>query len=241
MKQWLLKLINPILIKYFSCNLVHVIHTLDSEGDVWKRIKQKQIKPNQIFDIGAARGEWSNNLIKEFPDAKYLLFDPLEENEIHLRKLTNIYPSMTNHCCALGERNGEIEINVHSDQTSKFESEWGGLKRTVKLRTLDSFLTANNDGQINFMKIDVQGAELDVLKGATKMLNSCKVIQVEISFKKVYNEAPIAHEIINFLSENGFRIYDMTSVIKRKDDRELLQADIFFTSLNTLFEPETWK
>ena len=86
MKQRFLKLINSILWKYFSCNIVHKRLTLDSYFEVWKNIKRTGIEPDQIFDIGAARGEWTKELLNLFPNANYLKFDPLKENEI-LHKL----------------------------------------------------------------------------------------------------------------------------------------------------------
>lgn len=241
MKQQILKLINSVLRKYFSCNIVHESFTLDTHIEVWDNIRRIGINPDQIFDIGAARGEWTKELLHVFPHAQYLMFDPLKENEIPLKNINNSFPNVAFHCCALGEKNGEIEFNVHADQSSKFTSEWGGEKRIIPLRTLDSFLIESKEMKTNIMKIDVQGAELDVLSGASKILETCKVVQVEVSFRKVYNGAPLAHEIINFFSEKGFRIFDIASTFKRENDRALLQADVFFVSDNNLFKPETWK
>lgn len=241
MKQKLLTLINFILVKLFSYNLVHTTYTLDSDIDVWKVIREKGIRPNQIFDVGAARGLWTKSLINIFPEANFVLFDPLRENVKHLNDIKIEFPNVSYHLCALGEENSELELNVHSDQTSKYESEWRGTKRIVPVHTLDSFVNNNKNNSIYFMKIDVQGAELDVLNGATEILKFCKIIQIEISFRKVYNNAPIAHEIISYLSDKGFRIFDIVSAIKRKEDRALLQVDMFFVSDNSLFTPETWK
>jgi hypothetical protein len=93
---------------------------------------------------------------------------------------------------------------------------------------------------VDGLKLDVQGAELEVLAGATETLKRCKVVQVEVSFRRVYEKAPLAHEIIRFFTEQGFRIYDIASIFKRGNDRALLQADLFFVADDTFCKPETW-
>lgn len=241
MKHKFLTFLNSIIIRLFSYNLIHSTYTLDSEIDVWKAIRKKGLKPSIIFDIGAARGSWTKSIINIFPESNFVLFDPLQENVKFLNEIKSKYPNVAYHVCALGEKNSELELNVHSDQTSKFESEWGGTKRIVPVCTLDSFVNKSENKSIYFMKVDVQGAELDVFNGATEILKLCSVIQVEVSFRKVYKNAPIAHEIIKYLGDKGFRIFDFVSAVKRKEDRVLLQVDMFFVSDNSLFMPETWK
>ncbi|PHS52275.1 MAG: hypothetical protein COB01_08305 [Lutibacter sp.] len=240
MKQYILTLLNHFLGKYLSYNLVHKNLVLGSHIEVWKKIKSAGMIPDAIFDIGAAKGNWTRELLNLFPEASYLLFDPLQENELALDILSKSFQKVMHYCCALGKNEGELEFYVHANQSSKFSSEWGGEKRKVPLRTLDSFITEDNLHKNSFMKIDVQGAELEVLAGASKILNSCKVIQVEISFRKVYDDAPLAHEVIKYFAEKGFRIFDIVEANRRNHDRSLLQADIFFVSDNDLFKPETW-
>ena len=93
--------------------------------------------------------------------------------------------------------------------------------------------------QIDAMKLDVQGAELEVLSAASKVLATSKVVQIEVSFRRMYEKAPLAHEIIAFLAEHGFRIYDIADLWKRKDGA-LLQVDMFFVKDDFLFTPETF-
>src|SRR4030042_6754454 len=55
--------------------------------EAFRRIKGKGVLVNQIIDIGAARGEWTQQCMRVFPDAKNFLIDPLEENQIYLTRL----------------------------------------------------------------------------------------------------------------------------------------------------------
>jgi len=240
MKKYVLKRLNEILKYFFAYNIIHRRLTLDNDYEVWNILKLNGFYPYQIFDIGAARGKWTNKMLQIFPNSHFLMVDPLKENESALQRVTNEHPNVTYWSGALGNKDGEMEIHVHSDQTSKFASEWGGELRTIPVRKLDSFISEPFKLNTLAMKIDVQGAELEVLEGASDILMNCKVIQVEVSFRKVYQNAPVAHEIINYFSKKGYRIFDMASAIKRNNDRALLQADMFFVSDENLFVPETW-
>lgn len=136
---------------------------------------------------------------------------------------------------------GELKIHAHGPQSSMYASEWGGDVRSVPMRTLDECVIGKFSGRVDGLKIDVQGAELEVLAGATEVLKTCQVVQVEASFRQIYQESPLAHEIISYFSDKGFRIYDLASAIKRKEDGALLQADFFFVSNDEYFSPETWE
>lgn len=241
MKRQILKLINQILKKHFSYNFIHRDLTLDSYFDVWKIIKNIGMEPDLIIDVGAARGNWTLDMLNLYPESKYLMFDPLQENELALKRISESYPKVKYHCCALGEIQGELEFNVHSNQSSKYSSEWGGQKRIVPLKTLDSFFTTESDKNNVYLKMDVQGSELDVLAGAEKIINYCKIVQAEVFFRKVYDGAPVAHEIIKYFAEKGFRIFNIVDAIKRHKDGALLQADIFFVSDDILFKSEKWE
>jgi len=191
--------------------------------------------------VGAAVGSWTSHVIEIFPESKYLMVDPLKENEQALKAVVQQHANVQYWLGAVGSQAGELTFHVYGDQSSMFDSDWGrkGTLRRVPIRTLDSVANDMNCHDVEGLKLDVQGAELEVLKGAAETLRRCQVVQVEVSFRKVYENAPLAHDIIVFFAHQGFRIFDIAAVYKRKD-RALLQADLFFARDDRLFEPETW-
>lgn len=94
----------------------------------------------------------------------------------------------------------------------------------VKTDKLDNVLQ-NIDGDI-LLKIDVQGAEMLVLKGSLNLLHIVKVIQLEINFLKFYEEQSTLEEIISFLK--GYDFYSFLQVNPVFDKNKLLYSDFIF-------------
>ena len=74
-------------------------------------------------------------------------------------------------------------------------------KTTVDTITLDNFVAANNIGPIDFIKIDVQGAELDIFKGGKKTLEDVLEIVCEVEFVPLYDNQPLFGDVCKFLSD----------------------------------------
>lgn len=232
------------LVKTFLKNKFHLYslnpaNLLDRPADVLAILKRSGLAVRSVVDVGAARGEWTRTCLAVFPEASCLMIDPLSENVMPLRSVCDEWPAVRYWTGAVGDQAGELKIFAHGDQSSLLASEWGGDLRTVPVRTLDSFLDDGTMPGVDFSKIDVQGAELSVLRGADRVLAQCQAIQIEVGFRKVYQGAATAHEVIAYLGQRGFRIYDICDVCKR-EDRALLQCDLFFVKDGRLFLPESW-
>ena len=83
------------------------------------------------------------------------------------------------------------------------------LKEESEIETidLDTFVSENKIGNVDFLKIDVQGAELDIFKGATKTLKNSLFIISEVEFLKIYENQPLFGDVSNFLSDNDFMFH----------------------------------
>lgn len=84
-----------------------------------------------------------------------------------------------------------------------------GLDKVVEIPTtsLDTWASANNITEVDFIKLDVQGAELDILKGGKKLLQTVLGMEVEVEFTAIYNGQPLFSDIDIFLREEGFTFF----------------------------------
>ena len=106
---------------------------------------------------------------------------------------------ITNHpmCSSLYKPNEDLISLYHN-----FEAAYLKSKTTIETITLDNFLETNNIGSLDFIKIDVQGAELDIFRGGKKALNDVLKIVCEVEFIHHYENQPLFGDVCKFL--NGY-------------------------------------
>jgi len=207
-----------------------------------ERTRAQGFAPSTIIDVGASNGQWTRECLQIFPDARYLLVDPLEENRSTLGALAASDARIEVWQGALGAESGSLDLWAHGDQSSFLPShDFPGLRRAVQVRTLDSFIETSLLQAPMLLKADVQGYELEVLKGASRCLEMCEVLLIEVSFRRLYDGSPLAHDIVGYLGARGFRVYDICSFLQRPADNELVQCDVVFAREGSrLFAYEGW-
>ena len=90
-------------------------------------------------------------------------------------------------------------------------SEYAGLDFSFEIdtTTLDSFCQSENISEIDFLQIDVQGADLDVLRGASNLLNTVLAVQIEVEFSHLYIDQPLFADVDIHLRDNDFTLFDL--------------------------------
>lgn len=186
------------------------------------------LKPNTIIDVGAFEGEWSKLARSIWPDSAIFMFEP---NRLKQEQLTRLKQKIgaTAYSELLGAQdNAIVEFNVMSTGSSVY-SERSPLKRVSeerRLRRLDSVLpTIKAPG---LLKIDTQGYELEVLKGAERLLDRIDAILLEVALIEINEGAPLIDEILPFLRNIGFVTYDFLEIHRRPLDQATNQVDILF-------------
>ena len=198
---------------------------------VLKQLTRLGETPQTVIDIGAASGTWYRECRKVLPHAEFFLIDPLVNNERHLAALCDQNSKASYWMGAIGATSGQQTIWRHGDQSSFLESEYSRSTHKaqhVELKTLDSFLGNDNFKIPDFLKADVQGYELEVLRGARQCLQHARLLLLELSIQEVYDNVPLAHEVISEAGRHGFRIYDICSYSQRPHDGQLAQCDVMF-------------
>lgn len=214
MKSYLKKLINGFGYEIYKANCLPL--GIDFERDI-KKISQS-FRVDNIFDVGANIGQTAIRFSKFFPDAKVFSFEPihttfreLQQNTAHLTKV-----SCWNY--AFGSQEGEFTVHLQSNsQLNSLLSEvntYSSQSELVKVKTIDQFCSENSIDEIDILKTDTEGFDLEVIKGANKLLseNKVKIILSEVGFIKADKRHTLFSDINDYLVEKGFRfcgLYDL--------------------------------
>jgi FkbM family methyltransferase len=197
-----------------------------------ERLTNLGFNPTQIFDVGAYRGDFADLCIKHFPTSKIACFEVLEHRIEQLNLLAFKNNSVRVFPTLLGS---EIRDSVQFNQAETASSvlvEQVPQNFPVKsypMTTIDEIVLNNFDGKSpEFLKLDVQGYELEVLKGAEKSLQGIQVILAEISLLDIHQNVPLLSEMIGWLDERNWVAYDICGLTRRPLDQALWQADFIF-------------
>ncbi len=162
-----------------------------------------------IFDVGANDGRTVLQLIKYFPDSSIHAFEPVSATFHKLCANTEHLDNVNRYSCALGAENGHKSICLHDKPSmNSFLSEWSDFvsEERVKINTLDSVMEKNGIDFVHFLKIDTEGYEMEVLKGAQKALSSARIgiIQVEAGLDPTISPHTPFEHIRKYLAPNGY-------------------------------------
>jgi FkbM family methyltransferase len=178
--------------------------------EAFEFFKSHQIKIDTVLDIGAHKGKWTKEFKKHYPNVKALM---IEANTDHVEDLVKIGPYIT---ALVGKNNEEVDYYVCDD---KENNQGNGIYRENtnvpfkstkrKTVTLDSLLPGQ---KFDLIKMDVQGAELDIIQGSPGIINNTKYLWLELQPHNYNIGAPSAGKVIGYLNQIGFEIITIDEV-----------------------------
>ena len=214
----------------FSLTSFRVVSTLARQG----------IEPKVVIDVGANAGQFAIAAAKLWPRCQVHSFEPVPDSARALARNCETLPSVAVYETALGEREGtaQIHVNRHSHSSSILplglahrrafpEAEEVGTI-TVKVVTLDSFLANLEVSAPVLLKLDVQGYELNVIRGASRFLGRVDYVLAETSFKPMYDGEPLFPELLAEMAGRGFDFLRPVDWMKDPRTGEVLQMDALF-------------
>ena len=186
-------------------------------------LKNRGLDFKKVLDIGAYEGQWTYNFKKLFPDADVLMIEANEDKQVYLRGIGPYKIALLS--------DSEKEVDYFKSQTSistgnsiyrentdiPFESE----KR--KTQTLQSIV---GDETYDLIKMDVQGSELDIMKGSEDVIKKSKYLLLEMQAFEYNKNAPNASEVIAYLHSLNFHLLDLMDTAYIQD--YLINIDALF-------------
>ena len=199
----------------------------------------KYLDCNTVIDVGGNRGQFALAARHHFPEATIVSFEPLAAPAGIFRDIFASDRKVVQHVAAIGPESGSREIHVsgHDDSSSLLpiselqEENFPGTAAVetaqVRIGPLDEFLDATDIAAPAMLKLDVQGFELDALRGCEKLLANFEWVYCECSFVELYIGQNLAADVIDWLAARGFRL---TRIYNFSNDRngQAVQADFLF-------------
>jgi FkbM family methyltransferase len=187
-----------------------------------------------VYDIGANIGTWSLLAAAVLQPTQIIAFEPLPLFHERFYQYTKNLPIQL-HKVALGAVANKLTMNVASDSSSllplgELQNSYFGVNKhsemEVDVVNLTEYVQAKQLPPPDLIKLDIQGYELEALKGSIGLLKATKYILCEVSFVEFYVGQPLYHDIAHFLAQYGF--YTMAVKRTTHTGTRLYQTDVLF-------------
>jgi FkbM family methyltransferase len=192
-----------------------------------------------IVDIGANRGQFAMVARHCFPKAQIISFEPLSAAAAKFRAVFSNDDRVTLHEVAIGPAPGNATIHISrrddsssllpitSAQVALFPGTEESTTAMVRVGPLREFILAADIQIPALLKVDVQGYELEALRGCEDLLDQFTCVYAECSFVELYASQALADEVIAWLRERGLRLRGVHNMDYDRDGRAI-QADFLF-------------
>jgi FkbM family methyltransferase len=187
-------------------------------------LRRSQRTPRTFIDAGACRGDFTALLVSEFEEAAVHAFEPNPELSSDLAQRFEGDSRVRIWNLALHERTGRSALHVHADPgTSSLLDRPASERRyyhssdrvvatlQVATTTLDAFIDAHAGSGVALLKLDTQGSELAILRGARRALDAAAIDVIYTEFFVVphYAGAPLLGDLLGLLGQHGYSMFDL--------------------------------
>ena len=178
--------------------------------------------PRTILDIGGYKGHWTRETRAQFPAALFAIVEPNYHPELRSIGVPVYHELLSSEVKAVPwHSNLSTGDSIYKELTNHYASVTPTLRTTT---TLDALFPTQ---QFDFIKLDCQGAEVDILKGGESLVRKADVLLLECAFAARYNEgAPTFAGYIQYLDSIGFAPLDIIEL--HRANAILCQIDILF-------------
>jgi FkbM family methyltransferase len=188
-----------------------------------------------VYDIGAHRGGWTESVRHVFPDADFLLF---EANPTHADDLARTGARYFIEMLSSEEKvvdfyaTGEPGDSYYRELTPNYSEV---SPRRMRTTTLDALVERNDLPPPDLIKVDVQGAELDVLTGGARVLPHAKLVLLECALDEYNAGAPAFGDYLEFMQSRDFTPFEFMD--PKWLGSRMMQVDVLFVTRRTSRRP----
>lgn len=186
---------------------------------LFENIKTMGFSPKHIIDVGANHGAWTRETLKHFPNAYYTLLEPQKWLQTSFQDLLNTNSKIEVHAVGAGAETGSFLFTlVNRDDSCSFrytkeEAEKEGFKQIeIPVVTLNKLVSKMPNVPVpDLIKIDAEGLDIEVLKGADTLFGKTEVFMVEASVNcKMFDNSVM--NMINFMDQKGYTLFEITDL-----------------------------
>jgi len=190
---------------------------------------------NDIYtfvDVGAAVGDWSLCAKQFWPNAKFVLCEPLAERAAVLDNLCNSNKDFYFLPVAAGKEEGEIQFSVTDDldgsgSAEGLDSKTGNI-RTVAVKRIDEELRRLDLTGPYIIKLDTHGFEVPIIEGCQDILKEVSLFIIECYGLRLTKNSLLFWEMCEYMDKKGFGLIDIIDITRRPIDNAFWQCDAFF-------------
>lgn len=194
-------------------------------------LRRAGFSPSRIIDAGAYQGDWAVLAREIFPSAHLLLIEPQPHMTAHLQAVCARVGQARLESALLGRASSTVPFTLAASNSRVVHPGYqGGPNETLMelpVRRLDDIARETGFDRADFLKLDLQGYELEALAGAGSLFGQVEVILTEVSLIPI-GGAPLATDVITAFVEKGYQLYDIFGANHRHRDGALWQTDLLF-------------
>jgi FkbM family methyltransferase len=199
--------------------------------------------PDLIIDVGANVGQFSSSAANFFPKAEVHSFEPIPECYQILLKNTEKLPNIKTYNFAVGSSDKNIQFFINADVQSSsalktselrleiFPDKYEIAKIEVEQKCLDTVYAGRVLGENCLLKMDVQGLEVDVLKGAVNSLSGIRYVLLEAAVQPMYEGEVCLQDMITFTENLGFKLRNVIQGSRSPTTKTFIEFDLLFEAI----------
>jgi FkbM family methyltransferase len=181
---------------------------------LFETLSRLGFKPAHIVDVGAHEGAWTRSAMVYFAGSKYTLFEP--QRDLLEAQLDLDIPNVRKYFIGLGPKSEDRLFTEHSRRdsylfarTEQQAKERGFGQVLMPVVSLDEFFTSSDWPRPDVLKIDAEGWDIEVLKGAASVVSQCELVLLEAGvMNKTFENTALS--VMKEMDTKGFQLFDIT-------------------------------
>tara|TARA_R110001583_G_scaffold71749_3_gene201745 strand:- start:2996 stop:3772 length:777 start_codon:yes stop_codon:yes gene_type:complete len=247
-KKILIKLLTPILtrigyVKSVNEEKANKFHKNELLENFFTNILIMGFTPKHIIDVGANHGTWTRETLKYFPDAYYTLIEPQKQLQASFQDILDANKNIAFHPVGAGSKSGSFKFTiVDRDDSCSFRysekeaQELGFEQIEIPIVTINELVASTTKIPFpDIVKIDAEGLDIEVLKGADSLFGKTEIFMVEVGIaNKKFDNSFL--KMINYMDSNNYTLFELTDLNRPFTPQVLWLAELVFIKKNGIID-----